>query len=405
MLSKDRMTDNTKTFTELFSELEHYDEDKQRKKIGETNEIIDGMNEEEFESVFTEEPFNKMHEMIEEKKMSMENAILLLKHAGYSNVLKNVWDPCFNLSSLGKKFKKMAEEEEKKEKEKNKRLLIDLCECHIFLSCSFTPELLSICVPCLLNVALNKEENEEIQKEVDLALQPLSNIKYRNFKKELFFNEIKEIIKHHQEHHNLTQLAYQSAWQFLIDRFFKDKDLEIVIVNELHLAREAARELEELMKCIDWKKKEEEMSKEEAKEEFALMRRAKTCAIYFQCCTLWNEEFVKFINSIVQVYRAAKDNHRGISDWCIYSLRNAAKNRVAKVEDLLKSGAIDAVLEEIQQSTFKDKILRKYFHFFMNISERLKEIIDDEVEEAKRKEVKKKSFEKMEENGKRRLYH
>eukprot|EP00770_Monocercomonoides_exilis_P015799 MONOS_15750.1-p1 / transcript=MONOS_15750.1 / gene=MONOS_15750 / organism=Monocercomonoides_exilis_PA203 / gene_product=unspecified product / transcript_product=unspecified product / location=Mono_scaffold01340:8557-9900(-) / protein_length=312 / sequence_SO=supercontig / SO=protein_coding / is_pseudo=false len=308
-------TDNTKTFTELFSELEHYDEDKQRKKIGETNEIIDGMNEEEFESVFTEEPFNKMHEMIEEKKMSMENAILLLKHAGYSNVLKN------------------------------------------------------------------------------------------NFKKELFFNEIKEIIKHHQEHHNLTQLAYQSAWQFLIDRFFKDKDLEIVIVNELHLAREAARELEELMKCIDWKKKEEEMSKEEAKEEFALMRRAKTCAIYFQCCTLWNEEFVKFINSIVQVYRAAKDNHRGISDWCIYSLRNAAKNRVAKVEDLLKSGAIDAVLEEIQQSTFKDKILRKYFHFFMNISERLKEIIDDEVEEAKRKEVKKKSFEKMEENGKRRLYH
>ncbi|KAH7825924.1 uncharacterized protein MONOS_9224 [Monocercomonoides exilis] len=74
--------------------------------------------------------------------------------------------------------------------------------------------------------------------------------------KELYLNEITENIKYHQKCHNLTRLAYQSVWQFLMYRFINDKSLEEVFVNELHFAREAIKELEELAKCEKQKKKE-----------------------------------------------------------------------------------------------------------------------------------------------------
>ncbi|KAH7814923.1 uncharacterized protein MONOS_11123 [Monocercomonoides exilis] len=74
--------------------------------------------------------------------------------------------------------------------------------------------LLSICVPRLLNVALEKKENEEAQKEVENALVALSSVWMMNKKtKKMCSNDIKEIIQYHQENHNLTRLAYQSAWQ------------------------------------------------------------------------------------------------------------------------------------------------------------------------------------------------
>ncbi|KAH7818384.1 uncharacterized protein MONOS_8091 [Monocercomonoides exilis] len=70
-----------------------------------------------------------------------------------------------------------------------------------------------------LLVALSKEENEEAQKEVEMALLVLGNAGYQEIEQELFLTEIKEIIKYHQVHRNLTQLAYQSAWQFLMNEF------------------------------------------------------------------------------------------------------------------------------------------------------------------------------------------
>ncbi|KAH7831001.1 uncharacterized protein MONOS_16098 [Monocercomonoides exilis] len=235
-------------FSKLLDQLDHCNETEQKQKIPEMNEIIDGMNNEELKSIFTEERFDKIYKMIEEKKMTMENVILLLKHAGNCNVLKNVWNRCFERSSLRGRLMKMIIEEDKKNEEKNEKLLVDLCECYILPSCSFSSGLLSICVPCLLKAALKKEEDEETQKEVEIALLALSNLsKYVKVPKELFLDEIKEIIEYHQEHHNLTQLAYQSAWQFLIKRFIRNKSYED-IVNELHFAREASRELEELSK-------------------------------------------------------------------------------------------------------------------------------------------------------------
>ncbi|KAH7816937.1 uncharacterized protein MONOS_18176 [Monocercomonoides exilis] len=394
-------TSITERFNELFSEFEDCNEDEQKQKIPEINEIVDGMNMEEFESVFTKDLYDKMNKMIEEKKISIENTILLLKHVGYSRKLKNVINLYFDESSLSRRFEQMIIEEEKKKERKIEKLLADLCECYLLLNKWGSSKLFSICVPCLLKAALHKEGKKETQKEVEIALLALSCI-YELFKmeQELFLDKITEIIKYHQEHHNLTPLAHQCAWKFLIDRLHKNKSLEEVIVNELHFSREAARELEELTRNVNWKKKEgEEMNKEEANEVLVIRRWIKTLEIYFLYCRLHNEEFTELFGFIVQIYGAAKDNHSVISNQCIYSLRNAAENRVVKVEDLLKGGAVDAVLEEIQRQTLDEVIVYKCLQFFKNVSERLKEEDEDEKKKVKRKSSKMEIFEKLEEEG------
>ncbi|KAH7817031.1 uncharacterized protein MONOS_15021 [Monocercomonoides exilis] len=393
-------TSGTERFNELFCELEHSNEDEQRKKIGEMNEIVEGMDFDELESIFNEETFNKIYKMIEEKKMTMENVILLLKHAGYLKTLKNVWNPCFDSSSLNKRFEKMIFEEEKK-KEKNEKLLVDLCGCYLLLGNQFNSELTLIYVPCLLKAASVKEENEEAQKEVEMALLTLSNInEYIEVKQELYLKEITEIIKHQQEQRNLTKLAYQCAWLFFINRFFHDYSLEDTITAELHFVGEAARELEELTRCIDWKNKEENEKRRKAtKEEITLIRWVETCTYYFLSCRLWNEEYVELLSRIVQIIHAAGDNHREIGNLCISSLRYAAENRDVKVEDLLKGGAIDAILEEIQRQTLNEAIVNDCFQFLVNVSRKLKEKNKDEREEEERKALNRKVFEKMEEEG------
>ncbi|KAH7828553.1 uncharacterized protein MONOS_17190 [Monocercomonoides exilis] len=293
----------------------------------------------------------------------------------------------------------MIIEENKKKEGKNEKLLIDLCECNLLLNYQFDRELFDICVPCLLKVALKKEESEETRKEAEMALLALSSIRDNFVKKELYLNEIKEIIQYHQEHHNLTQLAYQSAWEFLLYRLYKDKSLNEVIVNELHFAREARRDLEELSKCVDWERGKEEEGEKEKEKVFIIMRWLKTITSYFHSCELWNEELAVLIGSIVQVYQVAKDNYKEIGDWCIHLLRTAAERRAVNVKDLLKGRAFDTVLEEFQRPTLNEKIANNLFFFFVNVSNRLEEKKKDEMEEAKRKEMKRKLFEKMEEEG------
>ncbi|KAH7822281.1 uncharacterized protein MONOS_9650 [Monocercomonoides exilis] len=164
---------------DLFSELEIYENEEQKQKIEELNEIVNGMNEEEFDSVFTIELFNKMDKMIEEKKMSIENTILLLKHAGYCIAMKNIWIYSSKTSSMDDRFEKMiAIENKKKSEEKDEYLLTDLCECCVFLNGWISLESISICMPCLLKAASKKEESEETRKENEMALLALSEMGY-----------------------------------------------------------------------------------------------------------------------------------------------------------------------------------------------------------------------------------
>ncbi|KAH7818491.1 uncharacterized protein MONOS_4649 [Monocercomonoides exilis] len=295
----------------------------------------------------------------------------------------------------------MTFEEEKKE-EKNEKLLVGLCECYLlFYSRVPSSEFLSICVPCLLKAALKKEESEKAQKEVEIALLAFSNInEFVLLDKELYLNEVTEITKYHQEHHNLTHLAYQSAWGFLINRLDTDESLDGEILNELHFGRESARELEELTKCVNWKKEKEEDKKgKDTKEELIKLRWIETLEIYFLDFTMWKEGYIGLINSLVQLFRAAKDNHREIGNGCLDALRHALENRDVTIDDLFESGVVGFFLVEMKQSTLDDDMMWNCLDFFLNVSERLKEKTDGKTDETERKELKRKIFERKEEEG------
>ncbi|KAH7819271.1 uncharacterized protein MONOS_17939 [Monocercomonoides exilis] len=385
-------------FSKLFSELERCNEDAQEQKIVELNEIIDEMNEELFKSVFAKDLLYKILQMIDENKLPLVNAILLMKNIGYNNVTRNFRRLRFYLSSQSFIIDKMISEEEKKKEGKNEKLLVDLCECYFFLSYDFTSEMLSICVPRLLKAAMNKEESKGSQKEVEIALLALSCIsENRKVPEELCLNEIREIIKYHQKHHNLTSLAYQSAWQFLICRLFYDRSLEDVILNKLQFEREAISELEELTKCIDWKKNEDKLK--EMEEENLLEKWITTLNIYFKECQIQKKEHVVLIECIIQILQAAKDNHREIEERCTKLLRSVSYNATVEIEDLLKSGAVYMALVEIVRFDFMKTSVEDYLQFFENICERLKKVNKKENEETKRKETKRKVFDRLEEEG------
>ncbi|KAH7821660.1 uncharacterized protein MONOS_10076 [Monocercomonoides exilis] len=171
-----QMMTRTEQFSKLLCELEHCREDEQMQKIEKMNEMAEEMKQSELESIFSEEQFNEIDKMIEEKKITMENACLLLKRIGYNFVLKFVWNRFFETSLLIKRFEAVMIEEYKKKEGRNEKLLVDLCESYLTLSCSFLSELLVICILVLLKVASKKEETEETQKEVEMALLALNRI-------------------------------------------------------------------------------------------------------------------------------------------------------------------------------------------------------------------------------------
>ncbi|KAH7822644.1 uncharacterized protein MONOS_7260 [Monocercomonoides exilis] len=187
-----------------------------------------------------------------------------------------------------------------------------------------------------------------------MALLALSSInKYDHIEKGLYLKGMIEIIKYHQEHHNLTRLGYQSAWQFLISRLYYDDSLERLIVNELHFVEEAARELEGLKRCIDWKGKEEE----EAKEELLISRWFVIIICYSQIVQMQNDECNKLTRSIIGLCRAAKGSHRRIlrkfhSFLCNIILREAESSDCFLCEE-----AVDFILEEMHQPTIDDELL------------------------------------------------
>eukprot|EP00770_Monocercomonoides_exilis_P009104 MONOS_9058.1-p1 / transcript=MONOS_9058.1 / gene=MONOS_9058 / organism=Monocercomonoides_exilis_PA203 / gene_product=unspecified product / transcript_product=unspecified product / location=Mono_scaffold00360:57153-58472(-) / protein_length=408 / sequence_SO=supercontig / SO=protein_coding / is_pseudo=false len=311
------------------------------------------MSGEELCSVFTNGQLDRLNDMLEERKISLENAIPLLKHMGYCKVLKGALNDKFAESSLGKRLQKMIVKEKKK---KNEKLLVDLCECYFLLNRYydyFSEALLSICVPCLLKVALNKEERKENQKEVEMALLAMSNIgRMTKVKKELFLNELKEIILNHQERNNLTRLAHHSAWRFLIERFYKDQSLKKAIENELRFVREATRELEELSKSVNWNRKGKE-----AKEEVALKRWIDTMHFYITRFHNQNEEYTKLAKSIVGVCREAKFNHRYIYNTCCSIFRFVIFQMQKSTFCLLGEEIVYFLLEEMHQPTIEKDFL------------------------------------------------
>ncbi|KAH7815774.1 uncharacterized protein MONOS_18693 [Monocercomonoides exilis] len=283
----------------------------------------------------------------------------------------------------------------------NEKDFTDLCKSYLMLGSSVDGYFLHVCEPYLVNAASEKEENKEIQKEVEMALLALSAVEQWDVARPQasHLNDTIEIIKYHQEHHNLTRLGYQSAWKYLNNRYYFDFELGEVVSDELHFMREAARELDELARCVDWKRKEGDKREREREEEYVLLRWLLTLEHFLRVCFVQNEEYVGLIGSIMSVFRASRDKNKNISFLCILSLEHSAKKRFVRIDYLLSLGVFDSFLEEIQRSTMDDEMAGEFLEFFESISRRLKGKGDDEMEEAKRKTTKRKTFEWMEEEG------
>eukprot|EP00770_Monocercomonoides_exilis_P009810 MONOS_9762.1-p1 / transcript=MONOS_9762.1 / gene=MONOS_9762 / organism=Monocercomonoides_exilis_PA203 / gene_product=unspecified product / transcript_product=unspecified product / location=Mono_scaffold00415:51914-53366(-) / protein_length=400 / sequence_SO=supercontig / SO=protein_coding / is_pseudo=false len=361
---------------------------------------MDDMDREELNSVLMKELFNKINKMMEEEKISIGNSILLLKSVGYCRVLKYLYSTRFDESLLRERFEKMINDEnEKKKEEKDEKLLDDLCECFLLLHENISREFASICARYLLKVALKREESDDIQSEVEMALLTLSKIDFEvNVEKELYLKEIKEIIKYQKEHHNLTRLAYQSAWQFFLHRLVSDGSLEEEIENELDFVKEATRELEELSNGVDWKKKEK--TKKEKENIFVIERWCDAINKLIDVERSLNvEEYIKLIRCLVALCRAARGNEQEIMEGCMNAFQFMSFSETVGVGVFLKEGVVDLVSEEMKGQTWKDFSVSYCLRFFERLSNGLKRKTDYEDKEKERKETKRRMFEKMEEEG------
>eukprot|EP00770_Monocercomonoides_exilis_P008935 MONOS_8890.1-p1 / transcript=MONOS_8890.1 / gene=MONOS_8890 / organism=Monocercomonoides_exilis_PA203 / gene_product=unspecified product / transcript_product=unspecified product / location=Mono_scaffold00349:9774-11099(-) / protein_length=421 / sequence_SO=supercontig / SO=protein_coding / is_pseudo=false len=386
----------------MFPEFD-FAEEEERLMKEEMNGMLEKMGKERLKPFFSKEEFDENYELILKNKYPFEKALDLLKHVGFENTIKTTGHSIFTDTSLKKRFEKMLIDENEKTEGKDEKLLIDLCECYLLWYAAYrhiNEDVLRICEPCLLKNALMKNKREETQKEVEISLLALNKIPvFERLDKELYLKEVKEIIEYHQVHRNLTRLAYQSAWQFLMIRVAYDNDLERVIVRELHCAREVARELEELARCVDWKRKEEEKREKESREAKILNRWLLTMMYFLEHCRLWNEEIVELFNSIVQIFQVAKDDRRDISRKCIDCFRNAEYNRTIEMDILLKCGVIDIIFGETVKCKAEDLQIKCNLNFFKDLCDRLKEKVEEGNGVSRQKDTKRKIYEKEEEEG------
>ncbi|KAH7826960.1 uncharacterized protein MONOS_18594 [Monocercomonoides exilis] len=337
------------------------------------NEVIDEMNKYELFYNLNGYIFDKIQKMIKEKKLSIESSILLLKHVGYCCVLKNAYSLRFEETPLCKRFKNIIIEEEEKKDEKNDNLLTDLCECYLLLNCEPSSKLISICVPCLLKIALKKEERCDNQKEVEMALLALSDIiQWNKVKRELYLNELQEIIKYHQKHQNLTRLAYQSAWMLLTNIFKHESSLLNIIMNELHFAKEARREMEELMGHVDWGKEKEERKNEKKKDMWIAKRWSRTVDKIILDVEFSDEDLIASLACIIRLFRLTRGDKKIFSISFKTTLLIMIIHHNIGVNGLLKSGAFDFLMEKIQKPTMSNEDTNGNLKIFLEISRQLK---------------------------------
>ncbi|KAH7818671.1 uncharacterized protein MONOS_18670 [Monocercomonoides exilis] len=390
------------SFYELFSKLKDCNDAEQKQIIDEMNQVMDKMNKKEFNTVFTIDTFEKFFKMIEEKKLSIGNAILLLNHMRYCKAQEDTHINSFANSMFDKNFDLMIVKEEKKNEGEDEILLIDLCRSFLLLHDEHTVFFFRpACIHFLLKVALNKEESEKDQKKVEMVFLALSNIcELEDLRQELYLNEIKEIIQYHQEHRNLIQLVYWSVWRFLINRFYSDITLEGVIVNDLCLGREAIGEIEELSKNVDWKKKEDEMSKEtEPKELLMINRWLDSLAYFFKYSQFGCKENAELIACVVTLCRKSFDYFKEISFRSISLFDAMISESTVSISDLQQNGVFDIALKIIQQSTLNDDSMEICIDFFWRVHERLNDEMVDETGKKKLKKLKRDIYEEMEQEG------
>ncbi|KAH7823466.1 uncharacterized protein MONOS_17606 [Monocercomonoides exilis] len=334
------------------------------------NKLFEEMDCKEIHSEITSAVSFEISKMINEQKISLESAVSLLKQIGYRNLLKNIYIEKFASSLVNPVLTTMILNEIKRKEANNEKLLVDLCECYLGLQHYYFIEenVLSTCISCLLKEALNKDESMKTQKEVEMALLSLSGIDASTkIKRKHYFEEITEIIEYHQEHHNLTHLAYQSAWMFLIDRLICEKEFGGTVVNKLHFAREAVKELDYLKGCVDWKKREKSFIK--AKEMWIIQRWNAVLRKCFNYLQFYDGVDATFVACIINVCEAAKKKY--IDMFYEYLSLLKRMDNIKSMDCLLRGGAVDYFLVNIFQSTFDRELTKFSLNFFSILSKRL----------------------------------
>ncbi|KAH7827000.1 uncharacterized protein MONOS_14803 [Monocercomonoides exilis] len=214
--------------------------------------------------------------------------------------------------------------------------------------------------------------------------------------KKIYLNEIAEIIRYHQEHRNLTHLAYQSAWQFIMSRLFESENLE-PLMNELHFVEEATREMEELIKQVEWKTNEFEMK--ETKEYYVAKRWLCTIEKSYELRNVRSSGSAELVACVIKLHNKANGYNGTISDICTKVIGKMALSRAVDMEDILKGGVADMLLEINNQSSLDVCSIYRSLSVLVSLLGRFHGMKLDESAEAKRKEEKKMLIDKIEEDG------
>ncbi|KAH7823572.1 uncharacterized protein MONOS_18622 [Monocercomonoides exilis] len=389
---------------DLFADLDKCGNVVQKLIIKEINKALEQMNKEDLKYTMTQKLFDNLHSLIDKKKLSLENALAMLKSIGYHKELRKIYGENNSSQALSNRFRKMIENEERKEKKGgNENLLTDLCECYLLLFDGSCEEEISRTVAiCLLKVASNKDTSEEAQNKVEIALLAMGkgNISIvLQDKYDYFLNEISEIIRYHQDHRNLSHLSYQSAWFFILYRLKRNKQSENLwkfFVTKKDFYREATKELNELSKCVNRIKKEKKEMRKEIKNFYIIERWLHVFTEVVDVQILLVEIQIDIMKCVANISRRTKDSFIGIREKCTDIIMKVLDGGVMNTFDLIGGGAVDAMLEELSRSYMIRSSFCDCSTFFENIHQRLTGTMHNGAE---RMILKRMMIDKLEENG------
>ncbi|KAH7819656.1 uncharacterized protein MONOS_17929 [Monocercomonoides exilis] len=284
-------------------------------------------------------------------------------------------------------FELMIFEEMSKKEGKSERLLIDLCECYYLLSDDNINEKMAPSITsCLLKVASNEERSINIQKEVEMALLALSEGSRGTLVKgSQPLEEMIDIIYHHNDHRNLTQLAFQSAWRFMINNWHRNSNSQIVVVASMIFLTVVKRELKELIKCVDWKREDEgrEKIRSEPKATQMIIRWLDVLGNFFIMCDKWDDDFNEVVRFVVELFRTARDNEQEISEMCTHALKMLARSKNSSVDIFEKCGVSEMISQEINCRDSNDKITENCTVILLLISAKSKDKADNDTKVEK----------------------
>eukprot|EP00770_Monocercomonoides_exilis_P014083 MONOS_14030.1-p1 / transcript=MONOS_14030.1 / gene=MONOS_14030 / organism=Monocercomonoides_exilis_PA203 / gene_product=unspecified product / transcript_product=unspecified product / location=Mono_scaffold00924:20288-21226(+) / protein_length=294 / sequence_SO=supercontig / SO=protein_coding / is_pseudo=false len=275
------------------------------------------------------------------------------------------------------------------------------------VACDISKEVLMICVPLLLKDALNKEESEKAQKDVEMALIALTNIAKINEEKDcLFLNEITEIIKHHLVHRNLTHFSYQLAWDLFVRNADLDWETESGKFFGAFFAREVVGELEELKSCVCWEKKKKRKRKGEKakgrkgrKEKLIFKRWHSTIRMCYNCSGLCGEGWDELVRCLVGLSMTAEGSSRGTCRRCFDLFEGILFCSTDDVGILISGGAVDYVMEKLCQRILDKEITNCCLKFNISLLNRMREKIEDENEKERQKMQNRRIIDLFEEGG------